>query len=75
MENLDFDVLRMRCHRQWRSGMMLVGLRDMNWARWFIKGRGHLGMSQDTEEKRSQISNAAKNWRHHYNNDNTEKQK
>lgn len=32
MENLDLDVLSMRCHRQWSSGMMLVGLRDMNWA-------------------------------------------
>lgn len=31
MENLDSDVLSMRCHREWNSGMVLVGLRDRNW--------------------------------------------
>lgn len=30
IENLDLDVLSMRCHRQWSSGMMLVGFRGMN---------------------------------------------
>lgn len=32
-------------------------------------------MSQGIEEKRSQISDAAKNRRYHYDNDNIEKQK
>lgn len=79
MGNLNLDVLNMRCPGK-SEFRPVVGLRDMNWASWFMKGWGHRGMSPDTGEKRSQARawefqiSDARNRRHHYYNDNTEKQ-
>ena len=50
--NLHVDVLNMKCHRRLEF-RHYVGIRDMNRASWFMKGWSHLGISQDTDERRS----------------------